>query len=101
MCLIASHFLIDSNMELIIKPTKKGVFMLITVKLFAYLRDYNVNKKFEYEVSEGTTVKDVVLSLKLPMDDVAIIMVNGRGKYLTYELLAGDVLALFPPVGGG
>jgi molybdopterin converting factor small subunit len=84
----------------IIKQIKKGVFMIITVKLFAYLRDYNENK-FEYEISEGTTIKDVVLLLKLPKDDVAIIMVNGRGKDLAYELVSGDVLALFPPVGGG
>lgn len=74
--------------------------MIITVKLFATLRDYN-EKKFEYEVNVGTTIKDVVQLLKLPKDDVAIIMVNGRGKDLAYELVAGDVLALFPPVGGG
>lgn len=74
--------------------------MLITVKLFATLREYN-EKEFEYEVSEGTTIKDVVQLLDLPMDDIAIMMVNGRGKDMAYVLVAGDVLALFPPVGGG
>ena len=74
--------------------------MIITVKLFATLREYN-EKEFKYEVASGTTVRDVVRSLELPMDDIAIIMVNGRGKDMAYELAADDVLALFPPVGGG
>lgn len=74
--------------------------MIITVKLFATLREYN-KKEFQYEVKLGVTIKDVILALDLPIDDVAIMMVNGRSKKMEYELMADDVLALFPPVGGG
>jgi molybdopterin converting factor small subunit len=74
--------------------------MKITVKLFATLREYN-KKEFEYEVSDNSTIKEVIEELKLPLDDIAIMMVNGRSQKLEYTLVAHDVLALFPPVGGG
>jgi molybdopterin converting factor small subunit len=74
--------------------------MKITVKLFATLRAYN-EKEFEYEVHEGTTIETIIELLKLPKDDVTIMMVNGRSKGVNHVLVANDVLALFPPVGGG
>lgn len=74
--------------------------MNITVKLFATLRAYN-DKEFAYEVDEGLMIEDVIEQLNLPKDEVTIMMVNGRSKGLDYRLVDGDVLALFPAVGGG
>ena len=74
--------------------------MQITVKLFANLRE-NREKIMDMDVSSGTTVKEIIESLGIPLQDVAIIMINGRGTNFDAVLKSDDVLALFPPVGGG
>ncbi len=74
--------------------------MKITVRLFATFRE-NREKESTIETAPGTKVEDVVRTFNIPPEDVAIIMINGRGKTLKDVLSEGDVLALFPPVGGG
>ena len=74
--------------------------MKITLKLFATLREHG-EKQQEIEVPDGATVLNVIEKSKLPVESVSIIMINGRGKKLHDTLSENDVLALFPPVGGG
>lgn len=74
--------------------------MRITVKLFATLRAYN-EKEFAYDIEEATTIESVIEQLNLPKDEVTIMMVNGRSRPIEHTLVEGDVLALFPAVGGG
>ncbi len=74
--------------------------MPITVKLFADLRGSR-GTIMDMDVSSGTTVKEIIESLGIPLQDVAIIMINGRGTNSDAVLKSDDVLALFPPVGGG
>ncbi len=74
----------------------------ITVKLFAQYRDDRF--KVEQRVyKSGTTPKDIMDELgisehKLPL---GVLMVNSRHEKEEYVLQEGDVLALFPKVGGG
>ena len=75
--------------------------MKITVKLFATLRGYHSEKEFAYEVSEGAQIETVIRALEIPVEEVAIMMVNGIGKKRDSILSEYDVLALFPAVGGG
>lgn len=74
--------------------------MKITVKLFATLRLGN-EKVQVMELPEGTTPEAIMQRLSIPPDTVSIIMINGRGSKPDSALKDGDVLALFPPVGGG
>jgi len=74
--------------------------MHITVKLFATLRDFGPAIE-EKSVSENSTVESVVKSLSLPEDIPLLIIVNGVHTDPKEILREGDVLALFPPVGGG
>ncbi|GAB6109866.1 MoaD/ThiS family protein [Fusibacter bizertensis] len=74
--------------------------MIITVKLFATLRNYN-EKIMTIEVLENITVKEVALQVKLPIEEIAIIMINGRSCKLDATLKENDTLAFFPAVGGG
>ncbi len=74
--------------------------MQITVKLFATFR-VNREKIMTLEVEDGTTPRMISERLEIPVVDVAIIMVNGRAVPLDHTLVENDVLALFPPVGGG
>lgn len=74
--------------------------MTITVKLFATLRDFGPETE-ERSVPENSTVESVVNSLTLPEDIPLLIIVNGVHTDPKQRLNEGDVLALFPPVGGG
>ena len=74
--------------------------MKISVKLFASLRDFGPNIE-EKSVPENSTVESVVNSLSLPEDIPLLTLVNGVHADLKETLKEGDVLALFPPVGGG
>lgn len=74
--------------------------MKITVKLFANLR-INNEKSILMDFPEGTTPKDIIERLNIPLKDVSIIMINGRRKELDTIISENDTVAIFPPVGGG
>lgn len=74
--------------------------MQVTVKLFATFRN-NRFKVEEQVLAEGTQCRTVVLDLGLTEEEIGIIMINGRHGVLDQVLMAGDVLSLFPLVGGG
>ncbi|KPK00461.1 MAG: hypothetical protein AMJ60_01235 [Desulfobacterales bacterium SG8_35] len=74
--------------------------MKITVKLFATLRDFGPEIQ-EKSIPEKSTVASVVSSLSLPGNIPLLTIVNGVHTDPQTMLQEGDVLALFPPVGGG
>ena len=74
--------------------------MRVTVKLFASFR-IGRSPLAEMEFPHGTTIADVVADLEIPVGELGIIMVNSRHARLDRELAEGDVLALFPLLGGG
>ena len=74
--------------------------MNITVKLFASFR----TGRFDIESAvypTGTTVAEVADSLDLPQSELGIMMINNRHVTLERVLVEGDILALFPLLGGG
>lgn len=72
----------------------------VRVKLFASLRRGRFESK-EFSLREGSTMKDLARELSLPPDDVSIIFINNRHAPENQQLREGDIVALFPPVGGG
>ncbi|MDZ7265414.1 MAG: MoaD/ThiS family protein [candidate division KSB1 bacterium] len=52
-------------------------------------------------VPEGSTVGDLMRRLKVPMDQVAFVAVNGSRAPFSQPLADGDEVKLFQPVGGG
>jgi len=74
--------------------------MEIKVKLFATLRE-NRGKEVSLELDKGATAEDALKKLEIPKKDVAILMINGRDDNPGKELKDGDLLSIFPPVGGG
>ena len=44
---------------------------------------------------------DVLDLLQIPYEEVAIYLINGRHSKVTDSIKDGDILAIFPPVGGG
>ncbi len=72
----------------------------VEVKTFATLRSlYPSIPSFPLE--EGDTVGDVMDRMKLPREKVTIIFINNKHGEETSSLYDGDVLGLFPPIGGG
>lgn len=74
--------------------------MNVTVKLFAYFRDNRFIKE-EWTPDQGTQVIDIVNTLKIDPEEIGVLMINFRHTTLDTELQDGDILAIFPVVGGG
>lgn len=74
--------------------------MQVTVKLFASFRDGRVPVQ-TCQFAPGTTVRDVVVQKGIPLEEIGIMLVNCRHVDLDRELHDGDLLAVFPLLGGG
>jgi sulfur-carrier protein len=74
--------------------------MKVTVKLFAKLRKGRFDLETR-EYSPGTKISQVIDELNIPKDKVSIIFVNNRHAEPDRQLDDGDVVAFFPPIGGG
>lgn len=74
--------------------------MTIQVRLFATLR-HGRDKILSLELPDGSSVADIATSLAIAPSDIAILLVGGRDAPLDRILADGDVVSIFPPVGGG
>jgi sulfur carrier protein len=74
--------------------------MKIRIKLFASLRAGRFSEA-ELELPEGSAVAAALTQAQVPESEAAVIFVNSRHALPTSVLGNGDVLAVFPPVGGG
>lgn len=73
---------------------------MIEVRLFATLRDGR-GKITALEPSAAATAGDILAALGISPEDVAILLINGFHSTPAAPVKDGDVVALFPPVGGG
>jgi molybdopterin converting factor small subunit len=74
--------------------------MQITVKLFATFRVGRVAATTR-DYPPDTHIADIIRELRIPEQEIGVIMVNSRHAELDQQLHDGDILALFPLVGGG
>ncbi|NFP90322.1 MoaD/ThiS family protein [Clostridium sporogenes] len=75
--------------------------MKIEVRLFAYFREGRDKKYFMEINKENITPRYILEKLNIQVEEVAILLINGRDGKVDILLKDGDVLSLFPPVGGG
>lgn len=79
--------------------------MHVTVKLFATLVRFKdgtrAGKPFEMELPEGAAVQDLIDTLKIPPQETHVVFINNIIEEHQSKLKDGDVVGLFPPVGGG
>jgi sulfur carrier protein ThiS len=88
--------------------------MKITFKLFAMLTDHlpqevdgarRQGNVIELEVPEGTSVQQLIDRFNLPPKLVHLVLVNGTyvaaPDRASKVLVAGDALAIWPPIAGG
>ncbi len=81
----------------------KAAIDTITVKLFAglELRARERRTSYEFAPADAPTVADVVSSLGLEPGAAGLVLVNGLHATAGQQLVAGDEVSLFPPLGGG
>lgn len=73
---------------------------MIEVRLFATFRDGREKTLF-LEAQKYSCAADILNHLNIPVEEVSILLINGRHSKPEAKLKDEDVLALFPPVGGG
>ena len=74
--------------------------MQVKVKLFATFRE-NREKEMMVEIAQGTTPMEIIDRFNILIEEVAIIMINGKHANPDQVLEDQDTVAIFPPVGGG
>jgi len=72
----------------------------VEVRLFATFREGR-EKKYILELPEESNILTVLDMLKIKEEDASILLLNGRDGDAKRMLKDADVLAVFPPVGGG
>ena len=79
--------------------------MKINLNLYASLAEYLPDRARgnpnSLELPEGTTIKQLIEQLHIPLDTPRIIFLNGVHAPLEALLKEGDRLGLFPPLAGG
>ena len=74
--------------------------MQIEVRLFAAFRKGRFARE-PVELPEGSCLRDLIERLDIPEKQVSLPLINGRHSKFDCSLAAGDVVALFPAIGGG
>ena len=84
--------------------------MRIVFKLYASLGSFlppeaRKSNRMELDLAAGTTVLQAILGQAVPPEKCSLVLVNGvfhgPGQWEGRILEEGDVLAIWPPVGGG
>jgi molybdopterin converting factor small subunit len=77
----------------------------VEVRLYASLRkhqpDPNSNDAFIMELESDARLGDLLDKLKMPRQEVSVLMVNGKWEKESYLLRNGDRVGFFPLIGGG
>ena len=74
--------------------------MDVEVRLFAGFRVGRFKRR-TLDLPQPTRLRDLVARLDIPEEKVSLRLINGRFSALDQPLAAGDVVSLFPAVGGG
>ena len=73
---------------------------MIEVRFFATLRSGR-GKITEISAGEVSTAGDILRRFDIPAEEVAILLINGFHSKPGDPVKDGDIISLFPPVGGG
>ena len=73
---------------------------MIEVRFFATLRDGR-GKVTQLNAAEAATAGDILRLCGIQPEEVAILLINGFHSKPENVVKDGDVVSLYPPVGGG
>lgn len=79
--------------------------MKIKLNLYASLAEYLPDKALGnpnvVELPAGTTIRQLIEQLHIPLDSPRILFLNGVHAPLEATLKDGDRMGMFPPLAGG
>ena len=77
----------------------------VEVRLYASLRKYHPSPGSSQAVvislDNETKLGDLLDKLKIPRQEIGVLMVNGSWQKESYLLKDGDRIGIFPLIGGG
>ena len=73
---------------------------MIEVRLFATFR-HGREKIYMFPGDQFKVAGEVLEHFGILPEDVSIYLINGRHSKVNASIKDGDIIALFPPVGGG
>jgi len=73
----------------------------IDLRLFATLQQFSPENSEAFTISPGTTVREVLETINVPVEKAKLIFVDAVKKDLDTVLKGGERVGIFPPVGGG
>jgi molybdopterin converting factor small subunit len=87
-------------------PNSMNVEVRLFINFRAYLPPHANNGKAIIAIRDGATLLDLYRQLGLPLEEPKIVVLNGISQGTTEEvnthvLKDGDIVAVFPPIGGG
>jgi sulfur-carrier protein len=69
----------------------------IEVRLFATLREGRSRRSY----IDAKDIREILDILNIKEEEIAMLLLNGRDATLDTLINDGDILSIFPPVGGG
>lgn len=80
--------------------------MKVELKLCASLAKYTPSAPgrggtVSMEIAEGKTIGEMLDGLKVPLESVKLVFLNGLHSDMNQTLRDGDRVGVFPPVAGG
>ena len=73
---------------------------MIEVKLFAGLR-IGREKSYQFPIGQFNNGTEIREYLDIPEEKIAIYLINGKYCELEDSIKDGDIISIFPAVGGG
>ena len=78
-----------------------AIRLMLSATLRKYVPGYNGETGYEVSIEPASTVRDLCRQLRVPENEVKLIMIEGIGADLDSILTGDERVALFPPIGGG
>lgn len=77
------------------------VHIVLSTTLRDYVPGYQPAKGMEMEPGGFADASELAVKIGLPLEEIKIVMINGRKQPLDTPIRDGDRVAYFPAVGGG
>ena len=77
----------------------------VEVRFYASLRKYHPNsgssEALDMKLDDNAKLGELIDKLKIPREELGILMVNGKWEKESYLPKDGDRIGIFPLIGGG
>ncbi|MGB5158001.1 MoaD/ThiS family protein [Desulfobacterium sp. N47] len=85
---------------------KINIELRLFITLKQYLPEGSSEGRAVMSFDYGSTIGDIISILNIPVDQQKLILINGVSQGISDEINTrvlndGDIVSMFPPVGGG